>query len=221
MKSKSLTSLLLLGLILPALTFANPSADTVKAVQKHIEALKENPESDAHLDSLMEEIESVTQTHGVKGAAWLAYKEPVLLEAFISPQSFGLENISVSLLEQATSKEELAEMIYALVLAQLYMELDPQREEHIEYLKEGASLSSVDLNDVELGQLVDQAVVAGVERGTAEVQAAHSEDSAAIRALIRVRMRLIAKGKDFLIPIIDRIISKLRAHRPEGHGPGN
>ena len=213
MKLKSLTSLAFIALLLPALAFASrPSEDTVQSVQDRIQALKENPESEKDLDELVSYIETVPQEHGVDGVAWLAYQEPVLLEAFISPQSFGLENISISLLSHATDQEELTEMIYALVLAQLYMEQDPESRQHMEFYKEGVRRSAVSLSDTEIEQLVVQAVVASIEKGTAEVQAAHANHARAIRVLERIKAKLIAKGKTFLIPIIDRIISRLRNH---------
>ena len=139
------------------------------------------------------------------------------MEAFISPESLGLENIAVALLSQAEDRDQLSEMIYALVVAQLFMEMDPQAPEHIKYFQEGAHQSSVSLSEVEINQLVVEAVVASLEKAKEEVQAAHANHQRATYVLDKTKAKLIAKGNFFIIPIVDRIISKLKYQQNHGN----
>jgi hypothetical protein len=197
---KPILHIVFAGLLATTLTHASiPLDKELEQIHFRVRALKENPDSNLIVDALFEDIENLAQEYGIDGVAWAAYREPVLLETFIAPQSFGLENISVSLIRQAQDRVQLTDMIEALVLAQLFINMDPESPKHLEYFEEGARLSKVALSDVELEQLVIEAVAKGIETGRLEVRAAHAKH-------LNTAATLMSVGKVFFIPVNDGII---------------
>lgn len=209
MKKHTLTPLLLLGLLLPAFASAAlPSQDVIDRVKSHMEVLKANPDSQGDLDALFAEIKQITHEYGFEGTAWVAYHDPVLLESFIKPEFMGLENTAIPLLSLANGEGELMSMLTELARAQVVIHMNPMDRRHVAILKEGAKASSVNLDGERMDQVISEAITAGIERGEADVEAALSVRTT-IMLLERLRDILSEEGAAILIPLINRIISRL------------
>lgn len=170
---KTISTLLCILLFSSAIGLASkPSELTIQFVVDRVSALAENPESSLDEMQLAQALQDVTRQHGIEGIAWLGYKEPLILESNIAEDSLGLRNISVALLKQANSGEEMYQMLLALVSAQVRNSIDPFSEEHIAWLKEGCMASSIRDRDVLADQLIAEALVAGSELDETQVEAA-------------------------------------------------
>ena len=75
MKLKSSIPLAFIGLFsLASVNASIPSTEEIQQIQSRVQSLKENPDSDANVDALFEDIESITQKHGIEGVSWVAYE---------------------------------------------------------------------------------------------------------------------------------------------------
>lgn len=209
---KTLKILLLISLFAPTVLMASkPSEEVVQRVQAAMEVLKTNPESEPELALIHQEIQRIMQEDGMEGIAWLAYKNPVMMEAFIRPESMGLENIAVSLLKQATTKEEMKDMLVVLVSAQIGSQIDPFADVNLALLKRGCGESSVAIDDSAMDQIISEALVLGAERGGSEVHAA-SFGGSLRELLIALKRKLIELGYLNYIHPWEEIVSPVTSH---------
>lgn len=186
------------------------SEETVHFVKARVSALVENSDSSMDEEQLSLMLQEITRKHGVEGIAWLGFKEPLILESFIASDSLGLHNIAVALLKQGSSEEEMAEMLLVLVEAQVRSGLDPFKEEHMEWLKEGCKASSISLSGELVDQLLSVALVNGIENGEAQVKSAtfrHRRPQIDLCKLIIKKISYLCFIKDW-----DNCISK---HKPD------
>ncbi|MCH6256897.1 hypothetical protein MLD52_10085 [Puniceicoccaceae bacterium K14] len=205
---KNLLSIIFLGFLTCGVAASVPSDSRVAEIKAIISKMAENLEGNEFDEEFSREMSTLISDYGVEGLAWLGYNEPVFLQAMILSPAMGLENISKSLVREASSEDQVESMLVSLMVAQVAVGMDPASYDAMNIYRTAVAGSDLYVDETRLQSIIDASLVIANEMDETGVIAANPALVAQLEAL-RDRIIALFGANHFLVDFINGIISRV------------